>query len=67
MCKLNVLMKPMNIFNMDETGVTIVHKGGKVVTEIGCRNVWAITSGEKGKTQPSLRAFLHLGMFYPLS
>ena len=47
--KFNVLMKPMNIFNLDETGVTIVHKGGKLVTEIGHRNVWAITSGEKGK------------------
>ena len=33
--KLNVLTKPMNIFNMDETGMTIVHKGRKVVTEVG--------------------------------
>ena len=43
---LNVLM---NIYNMDETGVTVVCKGGKVVTEIGHKNVWSITSGEKGK------------------
>ena len=43
--KWNVLNKPMNIFNMDETGVTIVHKRGKVVTEIGRQNVWSITSG----------------------
>ena len=54
--KLNVLMMPMNIFNMDETGVTIVHKGAKVVTEIGRRNVWAITSGEKGKTHTIITA-----------
>ena len=40
---LNVLM---NIYNMDEMGVTIVRKGGKVVTEIGRKNVWSITSGE---------------------
>ena len=52
--KLNILNKPMNIFNMDETGVTIIHKGGKVVTEIGRQNVWAVTSGEKGKTHTIL-------------
>ena len=51
MCaKLNLLNKPMNIFNMDETGVSVVHKGEKVVTEMGRKNVWALTSGEKGKT-----------------
>jgi len=39
---------------MDETGVTVVHKPGKVVTEVGRRNVWAVTSGEKGKTHTIL-------------
>ena len=29
--------------------MSIVHKGGKVITEIGRKNVWAISSGEKGK------------------
>ena len=63
--KLNVLMKPMNIFNMDETGVTIVHKGGKVVTEIGRRNVWAITSGEKGKTHTIITCVSASGYVLP--
>jgi len=52
--KLNVLMKPMQIYNMDETGVSIVHKPGKVLTELGRRNVWAVTSAEKGKTHTIL-------------
>ena len=58
-------MKPMNIFNMDETGVTIVHKGGKVVTEIGRRNVWAITAGEKGKTHTILTCVSASGFLLP--
>ena len=28
----------------------MVHKPGKVITELGRKNVWSITSGEKGKT-----------------
>ena len=63
---LNLLNKPMKIFNMDETGVSVVHKGEKVVTEMGCKNVWALTSGEKGKTHNS-NVFLLLGLFSPLS
>ena len=55
MCaKLNLLNKHMNIFNMDETGVSVVHKGEKVVTEMGRKNVWALPSGEKGKTHTIL-------------
>ena len=63
--KLNVLMKPMNIHNMDETGVTIVHKGGKVVTEIGRKNVWSITSGEKGKIHTILTCVSASGFLLP--
>ena len=49
--RLNILAKPMQIFNMDESGMTVVHKPGKVVTELGSwRNIWSLTSGEKGKT-----------------
>jgi len=39
----------MQIFNVDETGIFIVHKVGKVITQIGHKNVWSTTSGEKGK------------------
>ena len=40
----------MLIYNCDETGISIVHKLGKVVTEMGKRNVYALTSAERGKT-----------------
>ena len=40
----------MQIYNVDETGVTVVHRSGKVVTELGKKTVSAMTSGEKGKT-----------------
>ena len=33
--QLNLLSKPKPIFNADETGVTVVHKPGKVVAELG--------------------------------
>ena len=52
--RLNILTKPMQIFNMDETGLSIVHKPGRVLTQVGRRNVWAITSAEKGKTHTVL-------------
>ena len=48
--RLNLLTKPMQIFNVDETGISIVHKPGKVVTELGRKNVWSVTSAEKRKT-----------------
>jgi hypothetical protein len=48
--RLNLLAKPMQIFNVDETGISVVHKPGKVLTELGRRNVWEVTSAERGKT-----------------
>ena len=41
--RLNILSKPMLIYNVDETGVSVVHKPGKVIAEMGRRNVWSIT------------------------
>ena len=41
--RLNLLSKPMQIFNVDETGISVVHKSGKVVTQLGRRNVWSVT------------------------
>ena len=37
--RLNLLSKPMQIFNADESGIAIVHKPGKVVAELGHNNV----------------------------
>ena len=38
----------MQVYNADETGVTIVHKPGKVIAELGCHHVYSIMSAEKG-------------------
>ena len=48
--RLNLISKPMLIYNADETGVGIVTKPGKVFAEIGRRNVYTITAAERGKT-----------------
>ena len=34
--------------------VSVVHKPGKVVAEMGCHKVYAVTSAEKGKTHTIL-------------
>ena len=52
--RLNIVSKSMMIYNMDETGLSIVHKPGRVIAELRCRNVWAITSAEKGRTHTIL-------------
>jgi len=46
---MNLIAKPSQIFNSDETGVTIVHKPFKVVAHIGRHNVPSLTSADKGK------------------
>ena len=46
--RLNLLSKPMQIFNIDKTGVSVVHKPGKVIAEVG-RRVSSITSAERGE------------------
>ena len=40
----------MQVYNCNETGVSIVHKPGKVIAELGHRNVYVITSAEREKT-----------------
>ena len=52
--RLNLISKPGQIYNVDETGVTIVHKHSKVVAHIGRRNVLSLTSADKGKTHTTL-------------
>ena len=50
---------------MDETGLSIVHKPGRVISELGRRNVWAITSAEKGKTHTVLTCVSASGFVLP--
>ena len=47
--RLNLFTKPMQIYNVDETGVNIVHVPGKVLTEISRKHVYSLTSAEKGR------------------
>ena len=48
--KLNIIAKPMLIYNVDETGVTVVTKPTGVVTQVGRKAVYSIAAAEKGKT-----------------
>ena len=52
--KHNLLTKPKQVFNVDGTGISIVHKPGKVLAELGRRNVYALTSAERCKTHTIL-------------
>ena len=63
--RLNLLSKPMQIFNVDETGISVMHKTGKVVTQIGHKNMWSITSAEKGKTQTVITCVAASGFAIP--
>ena len=44
------VIPPMNIFNVDESGMTVCHKPGKVVAQRGKHSVGGLTSAEKGNT-----------------
>ena len=39
----------MMIYNADEKGISVVHKPGKVVAELGRHHVYSVVSGERGK------------------
>ena len=48
---LNILSKPMLIFNADETGISKVHKQrARILARRGQKSVWELTSGERGRT-----------------
>ena len=47
--RLNLLTKPMLVYNVDETGVSLTQHKGKVITEIKRRNTHRVTACEKGK------------------
>ena len=54
----------MQVFICNETGVSIVHKPSKVVAELGRRNVYAVTSAERGKTHTVLSRVSPSGCIY---
>ena len=55
----------MQIFNADETGVSVVHKPGKVIAQLGRHNVYSITSAERGKTHTILSCVSASGYVLP--
>ena len=59
------LSKPMQVFNCDKTGISVVHKPGKVVAKVGRRNVYAVISGEKRKTHNILSCVSASGYVLP--
>ncbi len=63
--RLNLLSKPMQIYNCDETGVTIVFKPGKVIAKLGRSNVYSVSAAERGKTRTVLSCVSACGFVVP--
>lgn len=63
--QLNLISKPMQIYNVDETGINIVHKPSRVVAEVGHSNVYSLTSAERGKTHTILSCVSAAGFVLP--
>ena len=63
--RLNLISKPMQIFNIDETGISIVHKPSKVICEVGRKHIYSITSAEKGHTHTVVSCVSASGVALP--
>ncbi|XP_072758706.1 uncharacterized protein [Anoplolepis gracilipes] len=57
--------EPQDIYNMDETGVTTVHKPNKIIAKRGTQQVGAITSAERGTLVTLAAAVNALGNTLP--
>ena len=53
------------IWNADESGLTTVHKPGKILAKKGCKQVGKFTSGERGQTTTILCAMNANGTYVP--
>ena len=56
---------PMRVWNVDETGVSTVHKPANIIASKGARAVGKMTSGEKGKTVTVICAMNAAGSYIP--
>ena len=56
---------PSRIWNMDETGISVVHKPGKIIATKGAKQVSKITCREKGKTITIICAMNAAGGYLP--
>lgn len=59
--------KPQNIFNVDESGIQLINKVGKVVAKKGSKVVNKITTSEKGETVSLVACCSAEGRFLPPS
>lgn len=61
----SLLENPANIFNMDETGIQINNKPGKVLASKGAKDVYTLTSCEKGENVTIIACCNAEGNFLP--
>ena len=52
---------PTDIWNLDETGVTTVHRGVRIVARRGAKRVGHVTSGERGSLETFVAAVSAVG------
>ena len=62
---MNLVSKPMQVYNVDESGVNVVHKPCKIVAELGRHNVYSITAAERGKTHTIVACVSASGFVLP--
>lgn len=65
MLKNDLMNKPQNIFNVDESGIQLINKPGKVLTAKGAKDVHVITPREKGETVSLVACCNAEGSFLP--
>lgn len=65
MIENDLVNKPGNIFNMDESGLQLNNKPGQVIALKGSKCVSTITSGEKGETISIVCCFNGEGNYIP--
>jgi len=53
------------IYNMDETGLTVVHRPTKIIAKRGQKQVGKVVSGERGQTVTAVCAFSASGHYIP--
>jgi hypothetical protein len=58
-------IQPANIFNVDETGITICQKAQRIVGKKGKRNIGIVTSAEKGKNIAVVCCVSVSGLYVP--
>lgn len=63
--KHNLMDKPSNIYNVDETGLPLNNKPGFVLAEKGSKDVHYLTSGEKGESITAIVCCNAEGNFLP--